>query len=211
MGSNDAPRLPPGSEIPALETISLDDTFRKVAALADSAQTLLEAVHTDVNEVTGDARQLVTNLNGLAGKPNQERVAGILTNADDTIARISPKLDLIGDRLVTLTDNANGVMAKLGPAVDNVNAAVSNANGAITAARDPLQTDLVEVRKSLDQARGLIGDLQTAVRAKDRDLTETLDNVRAASDNLNDLTESVKERPWSLIRIKQPKDRKVPK
>ena len=38
MGSNDAARLPAGSVIPSAETISLDDTERKVVALADSAQ-----------------------------------------------------------------------------------------------------------------------------------------------------------------------------
>jgi len=211
MGTNDAARLPANSEIPSLETISLDDTMRKVVALADSAQTLLEAVHTDVNEVTGDARQLMSNLNGITGKPNQQRVAEILTNADDVITRISPKVDQITDRIVTLTDNANGVMAKIGPAVDNVNTTVSNANDTITGVRDPLQTDLAEVRKTLDQARGLIADLQAAMRAKDQGITDTLENVRTATDNLNELTESVKERPWSLIRIKQPKDRKVPK
>jgi uncharacterized protein YqeY len=56
----------------------------------------------------------------------------------------------------------------------------------------------------------MIADLQAAMRAKDQNITDTLENVRTATDNLNDLTESVKERPWSLIRIKQPKDRKVP-
>ena len=35
--------------IPSEETISLDDTERKIAALADSAHTLLDAVQTDVN------------------------------------------------------------------------------------------------------------------------------------------------------------------
>ena len=48
------------------------------------------------------------------------------------------------------------------------------------------------------------------MRAKDQDVTDTLENVRLATENLNELTESVKERPWSLIRIRQPKDRKVP-
>jgi hypothetical protein len=38
-----------------------------------------------------------------------------------------------------------------------------------------------------------------------------IENLRAATENLNALTESVKERPWSLIRIRQPEDRKVPK
>jgi ElaB/YqjD/DUF883 family membrane-anchored ribosome-binding protein len=102
-------------------------------------------------------------------------------------------------------------MAKVSPAVDNVNATVSNANQTITAVRDPLQTDLAEAQKTLDQARSLMADLQAAMRAKDQGITDTLENVRVATDNLNDLTESVKERPWSLIRIKQPKDRKVPK
>jgi phospholipid/cholesterol/gamma-HCH transport system substrate-binding protein len=211
MGSNDAPRLPANSEIASLETISLDDTMRKVVALADSAQGLLEAVHTDVNDVTGDARQLIANLNGIADKPNQQRVSEILTNADDMITRISPKIDHISDQVAKLTDDANALMAKMGPAVDNVNATVSNADQTITEVRQPLQADLVDVQKTLDQARSLIGNLQATMRAKDMDINSTLENVRMATDNLNDLTESVKERPWSLIRIRQPKDRKVPK
>lgn len=211
MGSNDAARLPANSEVPSQETISLDDTFRKVAALADSAQGLLEAVHTDVNEVTGETRTLMANLNEVTGKPNQQHISEILTNADAMVSRISPKIDQISDQLVKLTDDANGLVAKFGPAVDNVNATVSNADQTITGVREPLQADLVELRKTLDQARGLIADLQAGVRAKDQGITDTLENVRIATDNLNDLTESVKERPWSLIRIKQPKDRKVPK
>jgi phospholipid/cholesterol/gamma-HCH transport system substrate-binding protein len=211
MGTNDAPRLPANSVIASLETISLDDTERKIVALADSAQTLLEAVHTDANEVTGDARQLMSNLNEVTGKPNQQRLAEILENANTMVARVAPKIDQISDQVVTLTNNANEVMAKIGPAVDNVNATVSNANSAITTATDPLQTDLAEIRKTLEQARGLIANLQTAIRAKDPNITDTMENLRMATENLNDLTESVKERPWSLVRIKQPKDRKVPK
>ena len=79
--------------------------------------------------------------------------------------------------------------------MDNLNATVSNANQTITAVREPLQTDLAEAQKTLDQARGLIADLQTAMRAKDMDMNSALENVRMATDNLNDLTESVKERP----------------
>jgi len=210
MGSNDAPRLPANSVIPSLETISLDDTERKIVALADSAQSLLESVHKDVNDLTGDARQLMANLNDVTGNPNQQRLAEILANADAMVSRLSPKIDQISDQALKLTNDANGVMAKVGPVVDNANATVSNANETITALREPIQADLAEVRKTLDQARGLIVDLHAAMRAKDQDVTYTLENVRMATDNLNELTESLKERPWSLIRIKQPKDRKVP-
>ena len=210
MGSNDAPRLPANSVIPSLETISLDDTERKIVALADSAQSLLESVHKDVNDLTGDARQLMANLNDVTGNPNQQRLAEILANADTMVSRLSPKIDQISDQALKLTNDANGVMAKVGPVVDNANATVSNANETITALREPLQADLAEVRRTLDQARSLIADLQAGTRTKDQDVTTIIENIRVATDNLNDLTESVKERPWSLIRIKQPKDRKVP-
>ena len=211
MGSNDAPRLPPNGVIPSQESISIDDTQRKVVALADSANGLLGSVRDDINNLTGDARKLIANLNELTGKPNQQHVAEILTNADTMIASVSPKVDHISDQIVKLSDDANSLVAKLSPTVDNVNATVSNANDTITAVREPLRADLAELQKTLDQARTLVGELQTSIRAKDQGINETLENVRTATDNLNDLTESVKERPWSLVRIKQPKDRRVPK
>jgi len=209
-GSNDAPRLPPGGTIPSQETISLDDTQRKIVALSDSAQTLLESVDKDVNDVTGDARKLIANLNVITGDPNQKRLAEVLTNTDDLLARLSPKIDLISDQALKLTTDANGVILKVGPVVDNANTTVSNADDAITKIAEPLQTDLVELRKTLDQMRSAITELQESMRTKDQDVTDVLENVRVATGNLSDLTESVKERPWSLIRIKQPKDRKVP-
>jgi len=211
MGTNEAPRLPQNGVIASVESISVDDTQRKIVALADSAQTLLESVNKDVDSLTGDARKLTANLNELTGKPNQQRVAEILTNADTMITSISPKIDHISDQIANLTDDANRLMAKLGPSVDNMNATVSNANDTITAVREPLKADLAELQKTLDQARGLIADVQSSTRAKDPGITDTLENLRIATDNLKDLTESVKERPWSLVRIKQPKDRKVPK
>jgi len=198
-GMNESPRLPPGSVIPSEETLSVDDAERKVVALADSAHTLMDALQTDVK----DAQRLIANLNDITGKPNQQRVANILANVDTMVARTSPKLDQISDQLVKLTNEANGVMAKVGPAVDNINATASNANQTITSLREPTQADLVQVRQALTE-------LQAQMRAKDQDITSALENVRMITDNLNELTESVKERPWSLVRIREPKDRKVP-
>jgi len=216
-GSNDAARIAAGGVIPSEESISLDDTQRKIVALADSARTLLDSVQKDVNSLSNDADRLIGNLNEMTGAPNQQRVNEILENADSMIARISPKIDQIADQVQKLTNDADGVITKAGPVVENANATlsnanatVSNANDTITALRGPLQTDLAELNKTLEQARGLIGDLRAAVRVKDQDVTYTLENVRMITDNLNELTESLKQRPWSLIRIRQPKDRQVP-
>ena len=203
-GSNDAPRLHPGTIIPSQETVSLDELQRKLATLADSAQTTLVEVKTDLNNVTGDTRQLLANLNNATGSTNRKHLAGILANTDTMVAQLSPQVDQISEQVLKLTKDANSVVAKLGPTVDN-------ANGTITAIREPTQADLVELQKTLEETRGLIGSLQVLVRTNSLNTTYTIENLRMATDNLNQLTESVKERPWSLVRIRQPKERNVPK
>jgi phospholipid/cholesterol/gamma-HCH transport system substrate-binding protein len=48
------------------------------------------------------------------------------------------------------------------------------------------------------------------VRANDFKIDDTMENMREATENLGQLTDQLKQRPWSLIRIRQPKERKVP-
>jgi hypothetical protein len=48
------------------------------------------------------------------------------------------------------------------------------------------------------------------VRGNEVNLRQTLENIRVASENLDQLTDEVKQRPWSLVRIRHPEDRKVP-
>jgi phospholipid/cholesterol/gamma-HCH transport system substrate-binding protein len=66
------------------------------------------------------------------------------------------------------------------------------------------------LQKTVADARSLIDNLQVVVRTNQQNIQDTMENVRMATDHLNDLTESINERPWSLVRIKQPADRKVP-
>jgi phospholipid/cholesterol/gamma-HCH transport system substrate-binding protein len=210
-GTNDAPRLAAGGVVPSQETLSLDELQRKVGVLAESAQSTLTAVGTDLNNLTGDGRQLLANLNDITGSINRQHIASVLSNTDTMIKDLSPQMRQISTEALNLTKDADGVVAKMGPAIDNVNTTIANANQTITAFREPGQADLAELQKALVETRGLIGDLQVVVRANAQNTTYTIENLRMITDNLNDLTESVKERPWSLLRVKQPKDREPPK
>jgi len=195
-GANDVPQLPPGAAIPSIETVSLDDLQRKLVALADSAQTVVVSMGADLSHIMADARPVLANLNDVTGVVNRRHVASMLANADAIIAHLPPKLDRISDEVLKLTNHAD--------------ATFSNADGTITALREPIQADLGELKAAIGQARTLIGSMQAVVRANSDAIHATLENLRMATDNLRDVTDSVKERPWSLIRIKQPKDRKVP-
>jgi len=112
--------------------------------------------------------------------------------------------------LSALTQHADGVMTKIGPVVDHADGAIQNANATVGDLHEPFRKDLEELQSTLNEARGLLASMQVIVRANDYKLNDTVENLRIATENLDQLTDSLKQRPWSLIRVKQDKDRKVP-
>jgi phospholipid/cholesterol/gamma-HCH transport system substrate-binding protein len=195
-GSNNAKRLPPGSFIPSQEAASLDDIAGKLATVADSADGLITQARGELEGITGDARQLLANLNTVTGPPTQQKVQAALDHVNTLLATEGPKIDRISDQLIAVTQHADDT--------------IQNVNGTVTDIRQPVQKDLVELQNTLQQAKQLLGDMQVMVRANDYKIDDTVENLRVATDNLDQLTDSLKQRPWSLIRIKQPKEREVP-
>jgi ABC-type transporter Mla subunit MlaD len=210
-GTNDARRLQPSEAIRSEETTSLDDMTRKISGIADSAQTLIAQVQEELKGVSSRADTLLTNLNDATGPANRENLAGILRQANKIIAEQSPKIDRITDQIVLASQDADAAIRKAGPLMDHADATVINVNATIDQLRDPIQQDLTQLRSTMEQAKSLIGSIQSVVRGNDDNIRETIDNLRIVSENLSQLTDHVNQQPWSLVRIRQPKDRKVPK
>jgi len=196
-GSNDAKRLPAGSAIPSQEAASLDEISDKLTVAADNANGLITEVRGELHGISGDARTLLANLNAVTGQTNQRKVRELLDNVNAMLATERPKIDRLTDQLNTLSQHADET--------------IQNVNGTVSEVREPVRKDLAELQETLLETKRLLADMQVLVKANDYKIDDTIENLRTATQNLDDLTESVKQRPWSLIRIKQPEDRKVPK
>jgi len=196
-GTNDARRLPAGSIITSQEAASLDEISDKLAVVADNANGLITEVRGELGGISGDARMLLANLNTVAGKANQQKVQALLDNVNAMIVTDRPKIDRLTDELNALSQHADET--------------IQNVNGTVSDLREPIRNDLANLQNTLLQAKQLLGDMQVLVRANDYKIDDTIEHLRTATENLDELTDSVKQRPWSLIRIKQPDDRKVPK
>jgi ABC-type transporter Mla subunit MlaD len=209
-GTNDARRLKAGQVIRSEETVSIDDMTRKLSGIADSAEGLITQVQGELKDISGDARTLLGNLNEVTGPPNRREVARLLQHVNSLIATESPKIDHITDQLLLVSRHADSVVQKVGPLIDHTDATVSNVNLTIDQLRDPIRQDLAQLHSTMDQAKSMIAAIQTLVRTNDYGVSETVENLRVATENLDQLTDQIKQRPWSLVRIRQPKDRKVP-
>ena len=210
-GAHDVPRLKAGDVIPSEETVSIDDMTRKLSGIADSAEELITQVQGDLKGISERAQTLLANLNDVTGPANRRQIAEMLQQVNSLVAKESPKIDRIADQVTLVTQDADSVVNKIGPLVDHTDAAVGNVNLTIDQLRDPIRQDLAQLQSTMEQAKSLLASLQTLVRSNDDNIHETIENMRVATENLDELTDQVKQRPWSLVRIRQPKDRKVPK
>ena len=209
-GAQEAPRLKAGQVIASQETVSIDDMTRKLSGIADSASDLIAQVQGELKGISGKAQTLLANLNEATGPRNRRQIAEILQQVNSMVLQQSPKIDRITDQVLLVSRDADLAIEKIGPLVDHTDATVANVNSTIDQLRDPIRQDLAQLQSTLEQAKSLIASVQTVVRGNDDNIRETIENLRVATENLDQLTNQVKQRPWSLVRIRQPKDRKVP-
>jgi phospholipid/cholesterol/gamma-HCH transport system substrate-binding protein len=209
-GSQGAQRLRAGQAIASQESVSMDDMMRKLAGIADNAADLMTQVQGELKELSGQAQTLLASLNEATGPANRKQIGEILQRVNALVAQQSPKLDRITDQVLLVSRDADSAINKISPLVDHTDATVANVNSTIDQLRCPIREDLAQLQSTMEQAKSLLASVQTLVRANDDNVRETMDNIRVATDNLDQLTDQVKQRPWSLIRIRQPKDRKVP-
>jgi phospholipid/cholesterol/gamma-HCH transport system substrate-binding protein len=209
-GAQDAARLKAGQVIPSQESVSIEEMARKLSGIADSAEELITQVQGELKGISGKADTLLANLNDVTGPGNRRQIADILQRIDTLTATQSPKIDQITDQVLLASRDADDAIKKVGPLLDHTDATVMNVNATIDQLRDPIKQDLAQLQSTMEQAKSLIANLQAVVRTNDDNIHETIENIRVATENLDQLTDHVKQRPWSLIRIRQPNDRKVP-
>ncbi len=210
-GAQDAQRLKAGQVIASQETVSLDDMTRKLSGIADSASELIMQVQGELKGISGQTQTLLANLNEATGPTNRRQITDILQQINAMLAQQSPKIDRITDQVLLVSRDADSTISKVGPLLDHTDATVANVNLTIDQLRGPMRHDLEHLQSTMEQAKGLIANIQSVVRGNDDNIRETIENLRVATANLDQLTDQVKQRPWSLVRIRQPKDRKVPR
>ena len=208
--TRDAPLLKAGSEIPAEEIVQLADVFNNVNNVTLNANKLVNDLDDRFLILANNANQLITNLNGVVSAENRQRIDSALANVDAMLAETRPSLR-------STMANIDSASAKLGPTIEKADAAmaktdtlVTNLNGVVEQNRDEIHATLIELRRALEDAKRLMTNLDDTLVSNRTNLDEALENIRASSQNLKQFTDTIKRRPFSLIRIKAEKERVPP-
>ena len=195
-GTKDAPLAPPGSELMSAESIGISDLSEMIGSLAPVAQKVLENLNQRLNEL----QLTLVRVNDLLNDKNRANISGSLANLNGMLSDSRPKVS------ATLT-NVEAASAKITPLLDDLKATMKQANDtlshvdaiAVENQKDIRQT-VVSLRETMLTASALLEQLKNTTDLNVENIDNILVNIRVTTDNLKQLSETLKARPSVLIR-----------
>ena len=209
-GSNEAARIEPGGVVPSEEALTLDDLTAQISQVSQQAQVLMKDVQENFNRLTGRAEVLMENLTEMTSEKNQKSFEQVLENTNLLVAEQRPKFDKITDQVSEMLEKVDILLDDIQKVARTADTTIANVNRTVEDTREPLKRDLEEMEATLKETRRLIAGIQAVVVLNEENINETLENIRVSSENIEQLTDELRQRPWSLIRIKPKEDRRVP-
>jgi phospholipid/cholesterol/gamma-HCH transport system substrate-binding protein len=203
-GTRQAAAAAPGSLVRSSESISFSDLGDMVAELEPSARQVLQNLNQRLNEL----QVTVARANDLLSDQNRSNVSASLVNANSMLAESRPKVS------ATLT-NVQSASAQLRPRLDDLKKTLAQANDAlghidavVLENRQDVRSSVVELRQTLLTASSVMDQLDRTLDYNIDNVDQTLENVRVTTQHLKDLTETLRRRPYTLIRADKPRERK---
>ena len=199
-GTPQASEASNGALLPSQAYIDLNSLLAQLNDLAPQAQQLL----IQLSDRAGQLKETVTRVNALLSAPNRANLSATLANTRGLLEENRPQIK-------STLQNLNGGSQKLEPLLDDLrrtsaetNKALNNVDSLIGENRPDLRQAIGELRRSLTTVTDVTGRLDQTLDVNSENIDELLDNLRQATENLNEFTAAIKNRPASLIRSTNP-------
>jgi phospholipid/cholesterol/gamma-HCH transport system substrate-binding protein len=200
----------------------------KAALAPDGAQLTAEnyvdfnAITAQINDLGPHATELITTLNARATelKVTVDRVNDLLSvqnraNLSATLANTRGMLEENRPALHSTLQHINSVSEKLEPLLQDfqktsaeANKAIDHIDSLIGENRADIRQAVAELRRTLTNTTDLTAHLNQTLDVNSENIDELLDNFRHVSENLKEFTNTIKSRPYTLIRSSNPREHK---
>ncbi|MGH9445700.1 MAG: MlaD family protein, partial [Terriglobia bacterium] len=203
-GTRHAALAAPGSVVKSAEAVSFND----LSDMAGELQPMVRQVLQKLNQRLDELQVTVARTNDLLNDRNRANISESLGSINSMLAEDRPKLSATlanfqtaSARLAPLLNDLKGTMAQANDTLAHVDAVVLDN-------RSDLRMSVTELRKTLVTASAVVNELDRTLNYNTGNIDQTLENVRVTTQNLRELTEKVKRRPYTLIRADNPRERK---
>ncbi len=203
-GTRQAAAAAPGSVVRSTESMSFSDLADMVGGLQPMARQALETLNQRLNEV----QVTVARANDLLSDQNRSNISAALGNANSMLAESRPKVSATLTDIQTASAQLRLLLDDLKKTMAQANDALGHIDAVVLENRQDLRSSVAELRQTLLTASSVVDQLDRTLDYNADNIDQTLENVRVTTQHLKDLTETLKRRPYTLIRADRPRERK---
>ncbi|HET7209231.1 MAG TPA: MlaD family protein [Terriglobales bacterium] len=203
-GSQQARLATSGAILPSDPYVDFNALTSKINDIAPQAQELLKTL----NDRATELKVTVGRINDLMNDRNRANLAGTLSEARGMIAENRPNVK-------STVQNLNAASQKFTPLIEDLrktsaqaNEALNHVDSLIGENREDVRKAVVDLRRSLANVTDLTAKLDQTLDVNEENIDELLENFRHVSENLKEFTDTIKRRPYTLIRSSNPPEHK---
>jgi phospholipid/cholesterol/gamma-HCH transport system substrate-binding protein len=204
-GSAQASAAPQGSLLPSENYVDFNALTEQINNLAPHAQQLIQTLDARATEL----KVTLDRVNELLNAQNRENLSATLAETRGLITDSRPQVR-------SALQHVNDLSEKLGPLIADFRKTSGQANEVLAHIDSTIGETEPEVRKAIAELRGtlkslteLTGQLNQTLDVNSENIDQLLDNLLHVTENLKEFTETIKMRPYSLIRATNPPEHKT--
>jgi len=204
-GSAKAAAAPAGSLLPSDTYVDFNALTEQINNLAPHAQELIQTLDARATEL----KVTLDRVNDLLNAQNRSNLSETLAQTRGLIADSRPQVH-------SALQHVNDLSEKIGPLIADFRKTSGEATDVLAHIDSTIGETQPEVRKAITELRGtlksltdLTGQLNQTLDVNSENIDQLLDNLLHVTENLKEFTETIKMRPYSLIRATNPPEHKT--
>jgi phospholipid/cholesterol/gamma-HCH transport system substrate-binding protein len=195
-GTAAAPKAAAGATLKSNEYVSFADLAAIISGLGPNANDLI--ANLDARAVS--LKDTLDRVNDLLNDKNRANISASLDTVRGMLEEDRPELHATIANLNNVTTKVTPLLGDFRKTATQADEALAHLDAAISEDRPDLRAALANLRQVLASANLLTDQLNQTLNTNAENLDEILDNLRHVSENLNAFTETIKTRPYTLIR-----------
>jgi phospholipid/cholesterol/gamma-HCH transport system substrate-binding protein len=200
-GAQTAP-APPGSVLPSDTYVDFNALTAQINDLAPQAKLLIQSL----NDRSVELKVTVERVNDLLNAQNRANLSATLADTRGLIEENRPLIKSTIQHLDNVSQKLEPLLQDLRKTSEEANKALTHIDEVLGENRADVRQAVVELRKSLTTLTDITGRVDQTLDVNSENIDELLDNFRRVSQNLKEFTDTIKKRPYTLIRATNPRE-----
>jgi phospholipid/cholesterol/gamma-HCH transport system substrate-binding protein len=203
-GSEKAALAPTGTILQSEPYVDFNALTSKINDIAPQAQQLLKTL----NDRASELQVTIARVNDLLSDSNRANLAATLSDTRGLIAENRGAVKSTVQNLNSATQKLEPLLQDLRKTSAQVNQTLDHVDSLIGENRADVRQAVKDLRASLATVNDLTGRLDQTLDVNSDNIDELLENLRHVSQNLKEFTNTIKTRPYTLIRSTTPREHK---